>query len=125
MYGVPTDLDVSAFYGGRHDQLCLGPFDLQFHFSNGKSISVEGSWRLVDATGTLIDESDGRVGDPPGNLSRQNWRLRSPLSDTVDRGEVDAPRSFTSRFASGRRLTIFDDSKDYESFSIQPGDIFV
>jgi hypothetical protein len=40
MYGVPTDLDVSAFYGGRHDQLCLGPFDLQFHFSNGKSISV-------------------------------------------------------------------------------------
>jgi hypothetical protein len=28
-------------------------------------------------------------------------------------------------FEVARRLTIFGDSKEYESFSIQPGDIFV
>jgi hypothetical protein len=47
------------------------------------------------------------------------------LGDIVDSGVVDPPRSFTLRFASGNRLIVFDDSEEYESFSIQPGDIFV
>jgi len=39
--------------------------------------------------------------------------------------EVDAPRSFALRFAGGEELRVFDDSDQFESFSIQPGDIFV
>jgi hypothetical protein len=125
MYGVPTDLDLRALHGARLDQLCLGPFQLEFHFSSGHAISVEGSWRVSGATGVTIDESHGRVGGRPGNESHAGWRVRDLLSDVVRSIRVDAPQSFTLEFASGRLLTIFDDSEEYESFSIQPGDIFV
>jgi len=128
MHGVPADLDLTRFIGLDLNQICLGPFDLGFHFYRGASsgtICVEGSWRLTDAKGNTIDESDGRVGDAPGNRSRGKWRLRDLLADTVQSGQVDPPRSFSLTFASGRRLTIFDDSDQYESFSIQPGAIYV
>ena len=129
MYGVPADLDLTPFKGMDLNQICLGAFDLQFHFSSGPSsgpsITVEGSWRLTDANGDTLDESDGPVGLPPGNRSRGHWRLRELLTDNVQSGEVDPPRSFSLTFASGRRLTIFDDSDQYETFSIQPGDVYV
>jgi hypothetical protein len=125
MYGVPRDLNLSLFYGARLNQICLGPFDLQFNFSTGANITVQSTWQLVDANDAVIDGSEGRVGDPPGNQSRAKWRVRSLLGDIVDSGVVDPPRSFTLRFASGNRLIVFDDSEEYESFSIQPGDIFV
>jgi hypothetical protein len=139
MYGVPGDLNLEPFFGATLNQICLGPFDLQFRFSRalprpaGRSITptesasvqVEGSWRLEAADGSAIDESIGRVADAGGNRSRMNWAVRSLLTDIVVSGTVDAPRSFTLMFASGRRLTIFDDSEHYESFSVQPGDVFV
>ncbi len=129
MYGVPADLDLTPFIGAYLTQICLGPFDLNFRFSSGTSsgiaISVEGSWSLTDANGNILDESDGRVGEAPGNRSRGGWRLRDLLADTVESGQVDPPRSFSLSFASGRNLTIFDDDDQYESFSIQPGDIHV
>jgi hypothetical protein len=125
MYGVPADLDLTALYGGRLDQLCLGPFDIQFRFSTGHRISVWGSWQLMDASGALLDGSVGAVGDKPGNQSRSSWRIRDLLSDTVDAVEVEPPRSLRLRFASGRTLILSDDSTDHESFSIHPGDVYV
>jgi hypothetical protein len=38
---------------------------------------------------------------------------------------LDAARSFALRFPDGHELRIFDDPDRYESFSIQPGDIFI
>jgi hypothetical protein len=49
--------------------------------------------------------------------------LRELLADAVETGHVDPPRSFTLTFASGKRLTFFDDFEQYESLQIQPGDI--
>jgi hypothetical protein len=46
MYGVPPDLDLTRLFGATLNQICLGPFDLQFHFSNGVHLTVEGTWRL-------------------------------------------------------------------------------
>jgi hypothetical protein len=81
---------------------------------------VEGSWELRDAGGNMIDESNGRVGDARGNQTRGSFRLRDLLADTVESGDVDPPRSFTLKFVSGLRLTIFDDSDMYESFTLLP-----
>lgn len=125
MYGVPADLDLSDLYGGRLDQICLGPFDLQFKFSTGHQFSVWGEWKLLEVGGGLLDESVGAVGDKPGNQSRNGWRVRDLLSDTVDTVEVDPPQSLSVRFTSGRMLILRDGSSEYESFSIQPGDIYV
>ncbi len=40
------------------------------------------------------------------------------LGLTVARFEIDSPRSFTLVFDPGYRLTIFDDSEQYESFEV-------
>jgi hypothetical protein len=39
--------------------------------------------------------------------------------------EVSAPRWFALRFNGGEVLRVFDDSEQFESFSIQPGSIIV
>jgi hypothetical protein len=130
MNGVPADLDLTPFIGADLTLICVGPFWLQFRFSTGASggtIGVEGSWSLSDANGSTIDESDDESDEPvgmsPGN--RGGWRLRELLNDKVESGQVDPPRSFSLTFASGHRLTIFDDNYQHESFSIEPGDIHV
>jgi len=38
---------------------------------------------------------------------------------------VDPPESLTLQFLSSHTLTVFDGSRQYEGFSIQPGDIFI
>ncbi len=36
--------------------------------------------------------------------------------------EIDPPRSFTLAFQNGQRLTVFDDSPQFESFSVHIDD---
>ena len=50
-----------------------------------------------------------------------NRNKRTPQVGT----EIDQPRSFALKFEGGDVLRVFDNSEQYESFSIQPGDIFV
>jgi hypothetical protein len=118
MYGVPSELDLSRLKRAALVQLCIGQYQVDFNFSPETSISVEGSWELRDAAGKLIDQI--KRGTQADALHAQVL-----LGQTVDGFSVDAPRSFCLRFNSGHLLTIFDDSVQYESFSIQPGDIFV
>ncbi len=126
MYGVPQDLDLSRFVGATLIQVCLGEFQVQFHFqaaggvgSEGMlCIGVEGRWGLHDRSGRILD----RAGP---NSDREAYRLHRLLGHAVEGAELDAPRSFALRFAGGEVLRIFDDSDQYESFSIQPGNIFV
>ena len=118
MYGVPADLDLSRFKNATLIQLRVGQFDVQFCFENRTTVSVEGKWELWDATGSLVDATKP-------NRERTALYLHILLGRRVCEWSLDAPRSFSLKFDSGHLLTIFDESRDYESFSIQPGDIFV
>jgi hypothetical protein len=86
MYGVPANLDLRGFHGGRLDQICVGTFQVQFSFSNSHTISVEGSWRVVDARDVVVDESVSRVGDRASSQSLHGFGVRVLLDDTVDDG---------------------------------------
>jgi hypothetical protein len=119
MYGVPADLDLSRLKNGVLVQLCLGQYQLQFHFHPSGSISVEGKWELRDADDMLVDGGERDV------LSKDAIRAHRLLGKRVNEASVDAPRSFSLCFEGGDVLTIYDDSSEYESFSIQPGNIFV
>lgn len=119
MYGVPADLDLSRLMNSVLIQLCLGEYQAQFHFHPPGSISVEGKWELRDAGGTLVDGKERHV--PP----RDAIHAHRLLGKRVSGASLDAPRSFSLCFEGGDVLTIYDDSSEYESFSIQPGDIFV
>jgi hypothetical protein len=119
MHGVPPNLDLERFSGSILTQICLGEFQQQFHFAEPTlSISVEGGWQLSNAASELVDRS-------LENDVRDAYRVHRLLGRSVVGNVVNAPQSFTLRFDNGWSLTVFDDSRDYESFSIQPGDIFV
>lgn len=123
MYGVPSDLDLTGFHGATLIQIALAEHTIQFIFQPPlprplHTIMVEGSWEVRDADAAVLD----RVQE---HTSREVFRIHKLLSRDVVSSSVEAPRSFTLRFDSGYELEIFDDSKQYESFSIQPGDVFV
>ena len=120
MYGVPADLDLARFKGATLDCLGIGAFSIQFHFDPSSTISAEGKWELRDSAGVLIDNGDGE-----SIVERESLHLHRIIGKSVESYSVSAPDSFSLRFESGHTLTIFDDSKQYESFSIQPGDIYV
>jgi len=119
MYGVPAKLDLSKFVGDQLVQLCLGQFIQFFHFESQASISVEGSWELRDAHGKLIDRVER------GTPSGEGLHTHLLLGKKVVGYRLDAPASISLSFESGHTLTIFDDSSQYESFSIQPGNNIV
>jgi hypothetical protein len=80
-------------------------------------IGVEGKWELKDAQGNRVD------GAMP-HERRARYTIHRLLGQAVTRFEIDPPASFTLHFTKGDRLTVFDES-EYESFSIQPANIFV
>jgi hypothetical protein len=118
MYGVPANLDLSRFVGATLIQICLGEYDLQFHFHPDGSISVLGHWELASGDGTVIDCATE-------NADREIYRLHVLLGSTVVNTSIDPPRSLSMQFDEGYVLTVYDDSKQYESISIQPGDIYI
>jgi len=129
MYGVPEDLDLSRFTDALFTAVCLGEFQVQFHFQQNASklhqnasISVMGKWDLHDSAGLLIDEMQIRA---ESISKREGFYAHCLLGSTVVGFRIHPPESFTLQFSSGYTLTVFDDSHQYESFSIQPGDIYI
>jgi hypothetical protein len=118
MYGVPDGLDLSFLHGAELIQVCLGLSQIQLHFLPDGNISVEGEWELLGADGAIFDRSE------PSPRSRA-FQLHRLLGKQVVQTQVTPPTSVTLRFEGGDLLRIFDSSTQYESFSIQPGDIFI
>ncbi|MCC2672621.1 MAG: hypothetical protein K0Q72_5093 [Armatimonadetes bacterium] len=117
MHGVPEDLDLRFLRGARLIQVCLGEYEIQLHFHPVGSISVEGDWDLLDVGGQQLDRRYAEGPRPPFQLHRL-------LGQQVVGSEVAAPEWFALRFEHGDVLRVFDRSVEYESFSIQPGDIY-
>jgi hypothetical protein len=108
---VPYNLPVDAFVGDEFNQICLGRFQIQFHASGIGSISVEGRWELRDGTGSIVDSQKE-------HSNRENYRLHYIIDVPIVRSNLDPPRSFSLFFENGWTLTIFDDTAQYESFSV-------
>ena len=118
MHGIPADLPLDRFLGLELVQICLGEHQLQLRFHPAGSISIEGHWELHDPSGALVDSAHE-------HSERESFRIHRLLSTAVVRFSIAAPHSFTLFFASGLTLIIFDDSKHYETISVefdgQPG----
>jgi hypothetical protein len=118
MHGVPADLPLQPFVGDECSQICIGRFQLQFHFGRAGRISVEGKWELRDAAGTIIDHSL-RQGSAEEPATRETYRIQKIIDVSVSRFSIDAPTSFTLYFANGCSLTLYDDpSQSYESIDV-------
>ena len=111
MYGVSKDLNIAYLHGATLIQVCLGEYQLQFHFHPQGAISVEGRWELRDAVGGLLDRSYGGEERPP-------YQLHRLLGQKVVGTQVSAPESCAVEFEKGEVLRFFDDSQQFESFQI-------
>jgi hypothetical protein len=118
MPGILENLDLSFLRGAELIQVCLGSWQIQFHFSPQASVTVEGDWELADAEGRVIDRSADTIREQP-------FQLHLLLQRVVVGAEVSAPMWFALRFTGGLVLRVFARSDGYESFSIQPGNFFV
>ena len=118
MYGVPADLDLHGLHGATLTQLAIGEFQVQFRFTPETEIAVEGRWELRDRLGHMIDHAQTNAG-------REAYRIHQLLGRHVVGSYVKSPVSFVLEFDSGHRLEVFDSSKEFESFSIQPGGVIV
>jgi hypothetical protein len=117
MYGVPEDLNLQFLHGAELIQLGIGRYHVQFVFHTEANISVEGEWVLYAADSSELDRSR----PPPRHEAFQLHRL---LGQRVVGNSVSSPNWFDLRFEQGELLRVLDSSKEYESFSIQPGNIF-
>jgi hypothetical protein len=119
VYGVPSNLNLKRFHTATLTQICLGEFQTQFHFVDPElSISVEGDWQVTNAEGHIADRS-------VPNANRASFHVHHLLGRRIVDSNVNAPNAFSLRFDSGWTLTIHDSSREFESFSINPGDIYV
>jgi hypothetical protein len=111
MHGVAPDLSLDRFVGQELNQIAIGRYQTQLHFSGVGTICIEGRWELRDADGALVDQEQDHA-------ERDCLRIHRVLDLPVVRFELDPPRSFTLIFEPAYRLTIFDDDPQYEAFSI-------
>lgn len=119
MHGIPPNLDLLQYHGAVLTQLCIGEFQLQFIFTTPELIlSVEGDWQLKNAQGEMIDRS-------LPNEQRESFKIHRLLGRAIKDHIVDAPVAIVLHFDNGWTLSIFDSSTEFESFSIQPGNLFI
>lgn len=118
MYGVPENLDLAFLRDAELIQVCLGLYQVQFNFFPEGSLSVMGEWELLAADGSEIDRSV----QPPRARPFEFHRL---LGQRIAGSLLSPPGWIALRFERGELLRVFDSSQQYESFSIQPGNIFV
>jgi hypothetical protein len=91
---------------------------IHFRFGQSGTISVQGRWELADSDGNIIDSGcDYSV--------REAYRVHAIFNQDVTEFSIDPPRSFSLSFANAHRLTVFDDTPQYESFQLWPDGIVV
>lgn len=106
MHGVPSDLDLTCFAGATLVRIVRLETQVDFMFEPQACVSVEGQWA---------------VRSPDGQTQGADVLRGLRVTGT----QIKAPRSFILEFEENYSLEIFDSSEQYESFSIQPGNIFV
>jgi hypothetical protein len=131
LYGVPTDLDLTAYEGATLVQICLGSWQLQFRFSPKLplpspevgglecSISCEGDWQLIDPAGQQLD---GRM---EKEENRSEYRIHLLLGRAVVETRVQAPQLFELVSEGGYVLRFIEDDRPYESFQLYPSGFII
>jgi Family of unknown function (DUF6188) len=111
MYGLPHDIDLAFFIQQTLLQVCIGACDLILNFE-GVSVTVTSSVGFADSTGAFRRYDD---------FPRAASDLVTLLNQSVTSAEGDNAGTLTLRFDGAATLSIYDDSKQYESYTVKNG----
>ena len=115
---VPSGFTLETFIGKPLNQICIGPYDLQFRFDDKHGITCQSQGRVVlelDGQSTVLfdDETWGDVSALPRIVGRD-----------VAAWKIEASYEFSVSLTDGAKLR-FQSSDGYEDFVIYPGMLVV
>ncbi|WP_263352641.1 hypothetical protein [Acidicapsa acidisoli] len=111
MHGLSPDTDVSFFVGQTLIQACFGPHDLILNFQGDTlaTVSIWSSIGCVDGDGACKKSEDFR--------EEADFLLKL-LNVAIVSSQMSAGSVLCLGFENGTQLEIYDDSDQYESYSI-------
>ena len=110
MNRLPVGVDLSFFHGQRLIQLCIGKHELQLNFDEGVTISVESVIGLAKA-----QHAETRCED----LTQAVPLLTGLLNLAIASATGTSEGTLQLEFEDGRRLSIYDSGRQYESYTIK------
>lgn len=112
MYGLPKDVDLTFFSGRTLLQACFGVHDLILNFDGDVSLTVTSSVGCMASDGGIQQYDDFR---------QVALAVLALLNQTILSAEGDEAGTLTLRFDGGGVLAVYDDSNEYESYTIKNG----
>jgi hypothetical protein len=116
VYGLPPDLDLSFFHGKTLLQVCIGANQLTLSFDDRVSITI---WSVF---GYAPGKGPQRIYDDYRAAAGVVVRF---IQETVVSAKGNAKGTLTLEFTGGGRFSVFDDSKQFESYQIKNADVLI
>jgi hypothetical protein len=112
-------MDLSFLAGRQVVQVTIGVYQVQFSFDEDVIISVQSQF-------VYFDGQQEWIWKPEPGAAHAAARTVSLLAATVQSVEGQEKGSLFLLFSNGHRLSIFDSSKEYESYDItRPGQTII
>ena len=119
MYGLKREIDLSFLNGRELIQVAIGLCHISFRFDEDVAISVEGGFNYFDGQAEWIWKLE------PGSPQIAS-RTVALLGATIESFVGHEDGTLRLDFSNGHRLTVLDNSKEYESYDItRPGHTIV
>ncbi len=119
MYGLSREIDLSFLNGRELSQVAIGLYHIRFVFDEDVAISVEGEFSYFDGQAEWVWK-------PEPNSAQIAARTLPLLGATIQSFNAQEDGTLTLLFSNEQRLTLRDNSKDYESYDItRPGQTIV
>jgi Family of unknown function (DUF6188) len=119
MYGLRKEIDLSFLTGRELIQVGIGIFQVQFHFDEDVTVSVEAEFCYLDGQ----DEWIWRQEPSPPQIAARTVAM---LGASITGFETNENGTLMLTFSNGHLLTILDSFKEYESYAItRPGQTII
>jgi len=113
MYGLPKGLSLEFLCGQTLLQVCVGAHDLILNFHDDVSVTVTSRIACAGPDGARHEYDDFRQAAP---------ELMVFLNETIAKAEGSEDGTLRLAFDTGGTITIYDDSAEYESYTIRHGE---
>lgn len=113
MYRLSQDADLSFFVDVDLLQVCVGRNELILNFDRNVNLTMLSTFAVGDPDGASVTCEESLAGV---------LALFPLICDSVTKAEATPDGGLLLLFRSGRTITVFDDSDQYESFWIGTGE---